>query len=188
MRRRRSDVHRAWSYYEGETLKKKIERGPLPIDEVLNISVQIAQGLSKAHEAGIVHRDIKPANVIVTKDGVAKILDFGLAKGSGRTLLTKSGTTLGTVAYMSPEQARAEDVDGRSDIWSLGVVLYEMTTGRLPFSSAYEQALVYCILNEQPAPLGSLRIDTPPELERVVNKTLQKDPEKRYQRMDELLS
>jgi len=174
-------------YYEGETLNKKIKRGPLPINEILNISGQIAQGLSKAHEAGIVHRDIKPANVIVTKDGVAKILDFGLAKGSGGTLLTRSGTTLGTVAYMSPEQARAEDIDGRSDIWSLGVVLYEMTTGRLPFSSVYEQALVYCILNEQPAPLGSLRIDSPPELERVVNHTLQKDPEKRYQRMEELL-
>jgi serine/threonine-protein kinase len=109
-----------------------------------------------------------------------KIVDFGLAKLSGRTLLTRAGTTLGTAAYMSPEQARAEDVDGRSDIWSLGVVLYEMTTGRLPFSSAYEQALVYCILNEQPAPLGSLRIDAPPEMERVVNKALQKDPGNRY--------
>ena len=174
-------------YYEGETLKTKIGRGPLPVTEVIDISVQIAQGLSKAHDVGIIHRDIKPANIIVTKDGVAKILDFGLARTAGRALLTKAGTTLGTAAYMSPEQARAEDVDGRSDIWSLGVVLYEMTSGRLPFSSAYEQALVYSILNEHPAPLGSLRSDTPPGLERVVNRTLQKDPGKRYQRIDELI-
>jgi serine/threonine protein kinase/tetratricopeptide (TPR) repeat protein len=174
-------------YYEGETLKKKIERGPLPINEVLGISIQVAQGLSKAHEAGIVHRDVKPANVIVTRDGVAKILDFGLAKGRGRSLLTKSGTTLGTAAYMSPEQTRTEDVDGRSDIWSLGVVLYEMTTGRLPFMSAYDQALVYCILNEQPTPLRSLRVDAPAELEQVVNRTLEKDPGKRYQHMGSLL-
>ena len=134
-------------YYKGETLKNKIERGPLPVDEAVSITSQAAQGLAKAHEAGIVHRDIKPANIIVTKDGVAKILDFGLAKVSGRTLLTKSGTTFGTAAYMSPEQARGEAIDSRSDIWSLGVTIYEMLAGKRPFESDYDQALVYSILN-----------------------------------------
>ena len=107
--------------YEGETLKKKIERGPLKIEEAIDIAIQVAQGLAKAHEHGIVHRDIKPANIMVTTDGVAKIVDFGLAKLGGRTMLTKTGSTLGTAAYMSPEQARGEAIDHRTDIWSLGV-------------------------------------------------------------------
>jgi serine/threonine-protein kinase len=174
-------------FYEGETLKQKIERGPMPIAEVLEIAMQAARGLARAHEADIVHRDIKPANLMVTTRGEVKILDFGLAKCSGRTLLTRTGSTLGTAAYMSPEQARTAEVDARSDIWSLGVVLFEMTTGRLPFSSAYEQALVYCILNEQPPLLRTLRVDAPAELEHLVDRALHKDPAGRYQRMGELL-
>ncbi len=137
----------AMACYEGETLKSRIAQGQLRIEEALDFVGQIAQGLVRAHEVGIVHRDIKPANIIVTTRGEVKIVDFGLAKLSGRTLLTKSGTTLGTAAYMSPEQARGEQVDQRTDIWSLGVVLYEMLTGKRPFESEYEQALVYSILN-----------------------------------------
>jgi serine/threonine protein kinase len=174
------------AYYEGETLKTKIDRGPLKIEEGVDIAIQVAQGLAEAHERGIIHRDIKPANIIVTKDGVAKIVDFGLAKLSGRTMLTKIGSTLGTAAYMSPEQARGEQVDQRSDIWSLGAVLYEMLTGKRPFESDYEQALVYSILNEEPKPMRSIRSTIPIELDRIVRKALAKNPDKRYQNIGEM--
>jgi serine/threonine protein kinase/Flp pilus assembly protein TadD len=173
-------------YYEGETLKKRIERGPLPVDEAVSITIQVAQGLAKAHEAGIVHRDIKPANIVLTKDGTVKILDFGLAKVAGRTLLTKSGTTLGTAAYMSPEQARGEMIDNRSDLWSLGVTLYEMLGGRRPFESDYEQALVYSILNTEPESLRRIRTDVPESLEKITRRALQKNSGERYQSAAEL--
>jgi serine/threonine protein kinase len=156
----------AMACYEGETLKKKIERGPLPVDEAIDIVLQIAQGLSKAHEKGIMHRDIKPANILITEDGHVKIIDFGLAKLTGQTRLTKTGMTMGTVAYMSPEQARGETVDHRTDIWSLGVVLYEMITAQSPFKGEYEQAVLYSILHEEPVPLTTLRPDVPEALAR----------------------
>jgi TolB-like protein/tRNA A-37 threonylcarbamoyl transferase component Bud32/Tfp pilus assembly protein PilF len=175
------------SYYDRETLKKKIEQGPLRIEEAVDISIQIAQGLAKAHEHGIVHRDIKPANVMVTRDGVAKIVDFGLAKLGGQTVLTKTGTTIGTVAYMSPEQASGHKIDHRTDIWSLGVVLYEMIIGQRPFKSEYEQAAIYSILNEEPEPLRKLNSSVPAELEQVVGQTLAKEPANRYQTMEEFL-
>jgi len=176
------------AYYEGETLKKKIERGPMEIDEAVEIAAQVTQGLVKAHEHDIVHRDIKPANIVVTTDGVAKIVDFGLAKLGGQTRLTRTGTTLGTAVYMSPEQTRGNPLDRRSDIWSLGVVLYEMATGQLPFKGEYDNALFYAITNTQPAPMTSLRTGVPLELERIVNKALAKDPRERYQHADELLA
>jgi len=160
--------------YEGETLKKKIERGPLPVDQVVDIALQVAQGLSRAHEVGIIHRDIKPANIMVTNRGEVKIVDFGLAKLSGRTLLTKTGSTMGTAAYMSPEQARSEAVDARTDIWSLGVVLYEMLTGRRPFESNYEQALVYSILNEEPKVIREIRPDVSETLEKITRRAMAK--------------
>ena len=177
----------AMACYDGETLKKKIEGGLLKLEEAIDISLQISEGLSKAHEKDIVHRDLKPANVMLTKDGVVKILDFGLAKLRGQTKLTKLGTTLGTAPYMSPEQARGEEVDNRTDVFSLGVLLYEMLTGQLPFKGDYHEAIIYSIMNEEPEPITGLRTGIPMELEKIVTKCLEKDPSERYQHADELL-
>jgi eukaryotic-like serine/threonine-protein kinase len=178
----------AMAYIEGETLKDRIENGPLAMNEIIDYTRQIARGLQSAHRKHITHRDIKSANIMITPDGQIKIMDFGLAKLAGRTQLTQEGSTAGTVMYMSPEQARGEDVDHRTDIWSFGVVLYEMLTGRLPFQSEYETAAVYSILNEDPPPIGNLNPDVHPELEAIVKKALQKNKEDRYQQLDELLT
>jgi Tol biopolymer transport system component/tRNA A-37 threonylcarbamoyl transferase component Bud32 len=178
----------AMEFIEGEGLKDRIERGPLPIDELLSITIQIGEGLHEAHEKGIVHRDIKPGNIMLTSKSQAKILDFGLARLGAHTKITKTDTTLGTAAYMSPEQASGKEVDRRSDIWSLGVVLYEMVAGRKPFMGDYEPAVVYSILNETPEPLTALRTGVPMELERIVSKTLAKDREERYQHVDDVLT
>jgi serine/threonine protein kinase len=175
------------NYYEGETLKHKIEKGPLKLDETVGIAIQIAQGLLKAHEQRIIHRDIKPANIFITNDGVVKILDFGLAKLSGPALTTKLGSTLGTIAYMSPEQTRGEEVNHRTDIWSLGVVLYEMIIGKPPFRGEYEQAILYSIISEEPVPITELRTGIPLELERIVTKALVKKQDERYQHIDDML-
>jgi serine/threonine protein kinase/tetratricopeptide (TPR) repeat protein len=175
----------AMARYEGESLKAKIERGPLKLDEALDIGAQIAQGLAKAHSQGIIHRDIKPANILITKDGLVKIVDFGLAKLAGMKL-TKTGKTLGTAQYMAPEQARGEQVDQRADIWSLGIVLYEMLTGRHAFPGEYEQATLYAIMNEEPEPVTALRTGVPMELERIVMKMLAKKAGERYQHADEI--
>ncbi len=176
----------AMACYEGESLKTKIERGPLALDEALDIAVQIAQGLAKAHERKIIHRDIKPANILVTNDGLVKIVDFGLAKLAGMKL-TKTGSTLGTAQYMSPEQARGEEVDARSDIFSLGAVLYEMLTGKHAFPGEYDQATLYAIMNEEPPPVTSLRSGIPMELERIVKKAFAKKPAERYQHSADLI-
>jgi serine/threonine protein kinase/lipopolysaccharide biosynthesis regulator YciM len=173
---------------EGETLKERIASGPMKIDEAMSTAIQIAEGLQKAHEKGTIHRDIKSANIMVTSDGQAKIMDFGLAKLSGGTKLTKTGTTVGTIAYMSPEQARGEEVDHRSDVWSLGVVLYEMLTGQVPFRGDYNEAVVYSILNEAPEPVTAVRTGVPMELERIIDKTLQKGAGTRYQSAAEVLA
>jgi serine/threonine protein kinase len=175
------------AYYEGDTLDKRIKEKPLPIEEATDIAIQIAQGLAKAHEKEIIHRDIKPANIMLTADGIVKILDFGLAKLSSQTKLTKESTTLGTVSYMSPEQAKGEDVDYRTDNWSLGVILYEMLTGQLPFKGEYESAVIYSILNDTHEPVTAIRTGIPMELERVINKCLQKSPVERYQHVDDLI-
>jgi non-specific serine/threonine protein kinase len=173
----------AMAFYQGETLKKKIDRGAIPIDEVISIISQVAQGLSRAQENGIIHRDIKPANIFITNRNEVKILDFGLAKISGQNKITQMGTTSGTVAYMSPEQTKGEEVDHRTDIWSLGVVLYQMLSGSLPFQGDYDQAIIYSILNEEPSSLNSL----PAELENILNMALQKNPGDRYDNLNEML-
>lgn len=177
----------AMAYYEGETLKEKVASGQLSVNSVIEIATQIASGLSRAHEAGIVHRDIKPSNLVITKRNEVKIIDFGLAKLAGQQHLTKSGATLGTVAYMSPEQAQGMPVDHRTDIWSLGVVMYEMLTGQLPFQGHYDQAVMYAIVNTDPQPVMQLRPETPEGLAQVVGKALNKNPAERYQHIDELL-
>jgi serine/threonine protein kinase/predicted Zn-dependent protease len=178
----------AMAYYPGETLKERIGRGPLGIKESIDIAIQIARGLARAHEAGIVHRDVKPANIIITDHGDVRILDFGLAKLAGEMGLTKAGIAMGTVLYMSPEQARGEDVDQRTDIWSLGAVLYEMLTGEIPFKGDRDQAVIYAILNREPPPFTAIRSDVPAELERIVRTALCKSPECRYQHADRMLS
>jgi len=137
----------AMEYVEGQSLKNKIDKTPLGIEEALDMSIQIAEGLEQAHKKGIIHRDIKSANIMVTDEGRTKIMDFGLAKVKGGTFLTREGTTLGTVAYMSPEQARGEEVDNRTDIWSLGVVLYEMLSGQLPFKGDREESILYSVVH-----------------------------------------
>jgi serine/threonine-protein kinase len=175
------------AYVEGQSLRKKLESGPLELDEALRIATQVAQGLQTAHKKGVVHRDIKSANIMVTEDNQAKIMDFGLARMTGGTLITQEGMTMGTVAYMSPEQARGEEVDHRTDIWSFGVVLYEMFGGQLPFKGEHDQAVVYSILNHKPKQITELQSEIPVSIGQVVDKALEKNPEKRYQQIDELL-
>jgi serine/threonine protein kinase/regulator of sirC expression with transglutaminase-like and TPR domain len=171
-------------YIDGQELREKIKTSPPSGKEIIRITYQIAAGLNAAHNKGIVHRDIKSSNIMITRDGQVKIMDFGLAKLAGQTLLTKTGTTMGTVAYMSPEQARGETVDQRSDIWSLGVLIYEMVTGQLPFKGEFDQAVIYSILNEEPAPVDT---DISPELSKIITKSLKKDVAVRYQDTQEII-
>jgi len=178
----------AMAHYEGQTLKQKLAAGPVGIDEAIDIVSQIASGLAKAHESDILHRDVKPANVLLTNDGHAKIVDFGLAKLAGRTRVTRTGTTVGTVSYMSPEQASGDDVDSRSDVFSAGVVLYEFLTGKLPFRGDHEAAVVYSIMNVDPEPLAAHREDLPEDAQRVIDKALAKDRDERYESASDLLA
>ncbi len=182
----------AMSFYRGETLKQKIGRGALPVGEALDYAAQIARGLAAAHSAGVVHRDVKPANLIIVEPssassgGLVKILDFGLAKMAD-VQLTRTGTTMGTVSYMSPEQARGEKVDQRTDVWSLGVILYEMLTGERPFTGAYDQAIVNAILHEAPQPLAARDADLPEDVKHIVMMCLEKERQRRYQTTPEVL-
>jgi tetratricopeptide (TPR) repeat protein len=178
----------AMALYPGETLKARLDReGPLPVGDALAIVRQIAEGLAYAHAAGIVHRDLKPGNVMLVPNGPVKILDFGLAKARNQSLSTASARW-GTVAYMAPEQIRGEAVDARTDLWALGVVLFEMLTGRRPFAGEHELALAPAILRDQPLPPSTLRADVPTALEDIVLTLLQKDPANRYPAAAELLA
>ena len=179
----------AMEFVEGESLQEIVGANggsPMPINKAIDYATQIAAGLQAAHEKGIIHRDIKSANIMVTDKSVVKIMDFGLAKLTNRSKMTMAGSTLGTAAYMSPQQAQGEEVDHRADIWSLGVVLYEMISGQLPFKGDYEQAVIYSILNEDPEPLTALRTGVPMALDGIIAKALAKDADTRYQHVDEL--
>jgi serine/threonine protein kinase/Tol biopolymer transport system component len=178
----------AMEFIDGNTLEDRIRRSPLKIDEAVRIAAQVADALRAAHAKQIVHRDIKSANIMLSGDGQAKVLDFGLAQTSASTKLTRMGSTLGTIAYMSPEQARGEEVDSRTDLYSLGTVLYEMISGRLPFGGEYEQAVVYSILNADPEPLTALRTGVPMALEAVVTKALRKESRLRYQSAADMIA
>jgi serine/threonine protein kinase/Tfp pilus assembly protein PilF len=176
----------AMGYIEGELLKDKIGRGSLSQDDILDIAIQLADGLAEAHENKIVHRDIKSSNIMITPKGQVKIMDFGLAKSAELTQITTEGTRLGTVAYMSPEQVRGEEADFRTDIWSLGVVLYEMITGERPFKGQKMQAIMYSILSNEPKPIQSYRSDIQPELIWIIKKAMTKKIDERYQSMKEM--
>jgi tetratricopeptide (TPR) repeat protein/predicted Ser/Thr protein kinase len=175
-------------YVEGQTIHKMVGSGnELSIDKVVEYAIQIADALQAAHERDIVHRDIKSDNIMVTAKDRIKVMDFGLAKLKGTARLTKSASTVGTLAYMAPEQIQGHDVDARSDIFSFGVVLFEMLTGKLPFKGEYEAALMYEIMNEQPQSTENLREDTPSELAHIINRALEKDPNDRYQSISDIL-
>jgi serine/threonine protein kinase len=179
----------AMEYVEGGSLRTLLAENELPAGKVIGLTMQICEGLSKAHEAGIVHRDMKPDNILVDKDGRVKILDFGLAKlKTAATQLTKADTTMGTIYYISPEQAQGAEVDQRSDLFSLGVILYELLTRQLPFKGEYEAAILYSLINEEPEPLARYKASTPEALQRIVDKALKKDSSTRYQSAAEVLA
>jgi len=175
------------AYYEGETVKSRMSRGTLTWQEAVDVARKVAAGLAAAHGNGIVHRDIKPANIMLLPRGEVKILDFGVAKSAGTARLTRTGTAIGTPTHMSPEQVKGWEVDQRTDLWSLGVVLYEMIAGKLPFRGDLEHAVLYNIVNSEPDPLAALGINVPPAVEWVVAKALAKDPDLRYSSAGEML-
>ncbi len=178
----------AMEFVQGQSLRDKLHDGRLPITESLAIAIGLCRGLESAHNVGIVHRDIKPANIIVAPDGLVKILDFGLAKRSTDPTITSMGSTLGTICYMAPEQVQGKESDQRSDLFSVGILIYEMVAGRLPFRGDYDAATLTAIVSEPHQPLSNHRPDAPPELQKIVDRLLNKLPEKRYQSAGELLT
>jgi serine/threonine protein kinase/tetratricopeptide (TPR) repeat protein len=182
-----NEVYIVMEYIDGSELKKKIESGPMSVEESLNIIEQIAKGLQAAHQKGITHRDIKSSNIMLNLSGQIKIMDFGLAKFKDSVQMTKVGTTVGTIAYMSPEQARGETVDHRSDIWAVGIIFYEMLAGKLPYRGDFEHAIMYSIINEEAEPITSIREDVPIGIDQMLKKMLSKDLNFRYQNLDEFL-
>jgi len=175
------------AYYKGDTLRKIISGGKLPIKKTIDYTIQIAGGLSKAHKKGIIHKDIKPANIIIDEDDIVKIIDFGLSKLQNTFKLEFPKSTMGTVPYMSPEQIEGKEIDQLTDIWSLGVVMYEMLTGIRPFEGEHDQAVIYSILNEDPELITNLVPEAPPALQKILTKVLAKNPDKRYNNTEELL-
>ncbi len=171
----------AMQHVEGDSLRGVIKEKELPLEGIIGLATQICEGLSKAHQAGVIHRDVKPSNIVIDADGRPKLLDFGLAAIQGTDKLTKTGSTLGTIGYMSPEQIQVKEVDQRSDLFSFGVVLYEMIAGRLPFKGENEAATMNSVLNDTPEPLSRYKSGVSGELERIVSKLLEKDPSLRYQ-------
>jgi serine/threonine protein kinase/Tfp pilus assembly protein PilF len=178
----------AMEYVEGQSLRELIKAKEVPIEWVIELAIQICEGLHKAHQLGVVHRDVKPANILIDADGRAKILDFGLASVTGSDQLTKTGSTLGTIGYMSPEQVRGEQVDHRTDIFSFGVVLYELITGRPPFKGDNDAATLHHVTDNEIEPLVRYKTGVPDELQRIIDKALAKAKEMRYQHFDELKS
>ena len=192
----------ATEFIDGVTLRRKMTATPLEIPEILDVAIQVASALEEAHSAGIVHRDVKPDNIMVRRNGYVKVLDFGLAKltetidrspldaeASTRVLVqTDAGVVMGTSHYMSPEQARGKPVDSRSDIWSLGVVIYEMVAGRTPFEGETSTDVIVAITQKDPPPLARFAPNVPPELDWIVMKALRKDRDERYQTIKELIT
>lgn len=174
-------------FIDGKELKDKIRDETIQMDEAVYLASCIAEGIHAAHKKGVVHRDIKSGNIMITQEGKVKIMDFGLAQMAGVTTLTKTGSTLGTTAYMSPEQASGEKLDAQTDIWSFGVVLYELLTGQLPFKGDYEQAIIYAIINDEPEPITSFREDVPEMMQMIIQKLLKKEKKERYHSIQDFM-
>src|ERR1051326_3734496 len=175
-------------YVDGSTLRRKVSESPLRLNDAISFAIQIGEALQEAHSKGIVHRDIKCENIMVNSKNQIKVMDFGLAKLKGSLKLTRTSSTVGTLAYMAPEQIQGGDVDARSDIFSFGAVLFEMITGHMPFRGEHEAAMMYSILNEEPESVQKYRQEISSEIDRIIRRALEKDPADRYQHVDDMVS